>query len=137
MNPSTSDRAAGCIVGAFIGDALGVGPHWYYDIEEMRRDFGQWITGYTTPKPGHYHDGLEAGALSQTGIIIKMLLESVAERGEYDEGAFTQMLDQRLLPALNGEAKHGPGGFTNHSFRQVWQNRVRDGKPWGQTSSRP
>ena len=23
------DRAAGAIMGAFIGDALGLGPHWY------------------------------------------------------------------------------------------------------------
>jgi ADP-ribosylglycohydrolase len=24
------DRAAGAIMGAFIGDAMGLGPHWYY-----------------------------------------------------------------------------------------------------------
>lgn len=33
--PSTDDRlrdrAMGALMGAFIGDALGVGPHWYYD----------------------------------------------------------------------------------------------------------
>ncbi len=42
---SIEDRAAGAVMGALIGDALGVGPHWYYDLEEMRRDFGNWITG--------------------------------------------------------------------------------------------
>ena len=34
------DRAAGAIMGAFIGDALGLGPHWYYDLTELRRDCG-------------------------------------------------------------------------------------------------
>ena len=37
------DRASGAVMGAFIGDALGVGPHWYYDLAELRRDYGDWI----------------------------------------------------------------------------------------------
>ena len=31
------DRAAGALMGAFIGDALALGPHWYYDLDELRR----------------------------------------------------------------------------------------------------
>ena len=31
-DPAIQDRAAGAIMGAFIGDALGLGPHWYYDL---------------------------------------------------------------------------------------------------------
>ena len=65
---SIKDRAAGAVMGALIGDALGVGPHWYYDLDEMRRDYGDWITGYTDPKPHRYHSGLKAGQLSQPGI---------------------------------------------------------------------
>lgn len=127
---SIADRAAGCIVGAFIGDALGLGPHWYYDLNEQRKDYGPWIDGYTKPKQGRYHSGMEPGELSQTGIIMKMLLTSVAERGTYDEADFTRRLDEELLPRLNGKPQGGPGGFTNHSFRQVWTARVRDQKPW-------
>ena len=132
--PGIEDRAAGCIVGAFIGDALGLGPHWYYDIDELRRDFGEWIDGYRDPKPdAKYHRGMKAGDLSQTGIIMLLLLRSMAERGGYDEADFTRRLDEELLPKLNGDAFSGPGGYTNHSFRQVWQARVKEGKPWGQT----
>ena len=128
-----ADRVAGCIAGAFIGDALGLGPHWYYDLDELRRDFGPWINGYTAPKPGaKYHTGMKAGELSQTGIIMKLLLRSVAECGTYDEADFTRRLDEELLPHLTGEPFAGPGGYTNHSFRQVWQARVCEGKPWSE-----
>lgn len=61
----TRDRAAGAIMGAFIGDALGLGPHWYYDLAVLRRDYGDWIAAYADPKPGRYHSGLKAGQLSQ------------------------------------------------------------------------
>jgi ADP-ribosylglycohydrolase len=60
-----SDRAAGAVMGAFVGDALGLGPHWFYDLEELRADFGPWISGYIDPKPGRYHAGMKAGQLSQ------------------------------------------------------------------------
>lgn len=131
--PSTADRAAGCIVGAFIGDALGLGPHWYYDLQELRHDFGGWIHDYSAPKPdAKYHAGMKAGELSQSGLIMLMLLRSMAERGGYDEADFTRRLDEELLPRLNGDAFSGPGGYTNHSMRQVWQKRVREGRPWGE-----
>ena len=32
------DRAVGALMGAFIGDALGVGPHWYYDLDQLVAD---------------------------------------------------------------------------------------------------
>ncbi len=117
-------------MGAFIGDALGLGPHWYYDLDAMRADYGPWITDYTTPKAGRFHEGMQAGDHSQTGQIITMLLESVAVRGAYDEADFCRRLDELLLPKLGEEPEDGPGGFTNHSFRQVWMNRVKGGRSW-------
>ncbi|MDD2670687.1 ADP-ribosylglycohydrolase family protein, partial [Zoogloea sp.] len=60
--PATSlqDRAAGALLGAFIGDALALGPHWYYDLDELRADYGNWVSDYTDPMPGRYHSGLKA-----------------------------------------------------------------------------
>jgi hypothetical protein len=32
---TSNDRAVGAIMGTFVGDALGVGPHWYYDLDQL------------------------------------------------------------------------------------------------------
>lgn len=127
------DRAAGAIMGAFIGDALALGPHWYYDLAELRRDYGEWITGYTDPKPGRYHEGLKAGQLSQAGFILALTLRSLVERGGYDEVDFTRRMDEELFPLLDGTPANGPGGYTSQSIREAWRRRVQQNLPWGQT----
>ncbi|MGC8494830.1 MAG: ADP-ribosylglycohydrolase family protein [Syntrophobacteraceae bacterium] len=128
-----ADRAAGAVVGALIGDALGLGPHWYYDLDRMRADYGPWIDGYTDPKPGRYHAGLKAGDLSQTGLITLELLRSVVEKDGYDEGDFTRRLDEQFLQRMDGTAYSGPGGYTNQSIRELYRARITEGKPWGKT----
>ena len=130
---SLKDRAAGTIVGALIGDALALGPHWYYDLEQLRERFGPWINEYTDPEPERYHEGLKAGNLSQTGLITLELLRSVVANGRYDEADFTRRLDEKLLQHMDGSPYDGPGGYTNQSIRELYQARVRDKKPWGQT----
>lgn len=35
------ERTAGAIMGSFFGDALALGPHWYYDLAELRCDYGE------------------------------------------------------------------------------------------------
>ncbi|AMV70497.1 ADP-ribosylglycohydrolase family protein [Desulfuromonas carbonis] len=130
---SLQDRAAGALLGAFIGDALGLGPHWYYDLGELRRDYGDWIGDYTDPRPGRYHAGLKAGELSQAGIILKLTLQSLVARGAYDEADFCRRLDTELFPLLDGTPMGGPGGYTSQSIREAWRRRVEQGRPWGET----
>lgn len=120
-------------MGALIGDALGVGPHWYYNLDEMKRDYGEWINGYTDPKPGRYHAGLKAGQLSQAGIILVMLLRSVVENNGYVEGDFCRRLDEELFPRLDGKPMSGPGGYTSQSIREAWRRRVQQKKSWKET----
>jgi ADP-ribosylglycohydrolase len=132
-DPTISDRAAGAIMGAFIGDAMGLGPHWYYDLAELRSDFGEWITDYTDPRPGRYHDGLKAGELSQAGFILKLMLSSLVACGRYDEADFCDRMDKELLPLLDGTPICGPGGYTSQSIRELWRRRVEQKLPWGQT----
>ena len=127
------DRAAGAIMGALIGDALGLGCHWYYNIDELHRDYGHWISDYTTPKPDRYHGGMKAGQLSQTGLIFVMLLRSIVEKKDYLENDFTDRLDKELLPWLDGTPVNGPGGYTNQSIRNAYRQRIEQKKSWHET----
>jgi ADP-ribosylglycohydrolase len=120
-------------MGAFIGDALALGPHWYYDLDELHRDYGPWVSDYTDPKPGRYHAGLKGGQLSQAGFILALTLRSLIACGGYDEDDFCRRLDEELFPLLDGTPMHGPGGYTSQSIREAWRRRVEQHLPWGQT----
>ena len=126
-------RAAGALLGAFIGDALGLGPHWYYDLAALRRDYGDWIDDYTDPRPGRYHAGCQAGQLSQAGFILRLTLESLVARGGYDQADFCRRLDEELFPLLDGTPVSGPGGYTSQSIRGAWRRRVGQQRPWTET----
>jgi ADP-ribosyl-[dinitrogen reductase] hydrolase len=45
-----TDRTKGCLWGMFIGDALAMPVHWYYNRDRLIEDFGE-ITKYEAPKP--------------------------------------------------------------------------------------
>lgn len=124
-------RVAGAIMGALIGDALALGCHWYYDLDELHRECGSWISDYLQPRPGRYHEGLQAGDISQTGLLLVMLMESLVARRGYVEEDFTRRLDEELFPRLDGTPMQGPGGYTNQSIREAWRKRVLERRPWG------
>ena len=79
------DRITGALMGAFIGDALALGPHWYYDLNEMHANYGPWISDYSEPKPGRYHAGMKSGQSSQAGLLLALTLRSLVDQGVYDE----------------------------------------------------
>ena len=133
-NISQQERAIGAIMGAYIGDALGLGPHWFYDLDEQRKHYGDWISDYTDPQPTRYHGGMKAGQQSQSGLILNMLIDSMLVNGEYNEEDFCQLLDNDLFPLLDGTPNAGPGGFTSQSIREAWALRTQHHKPWGEVA---
>lgn len=130
---SIQDRTMGAIMGAFVGDALGLGPHWYYHLSELRHDYGDWIDDYTDPKPNRYHAGYKAGQLSQAGFILALTIRSLIDCGGYDKADFCRRMDEELFPLLDGTPVSGPGGYASQSIREAWRRRVQQKQPWGQT----
>lgn len=135
---SVKDRAMGAIMGALIGDALGVGCHWYYDLECLEADFG-WIMDYVEPKVDstclgwpdvpiqRVKAGLKKGGPSQDGQLMIMLLESVAEHQKYVHKDFTVRLDE-LFETIDGTAYSGR--YTDWAVRDTYDNRVNKGMSW-------
>lgn len=133
-NITFAERAQGALMGAYIGDALALGPHWYYDLDELHQNYGTWITDYTDPKPGHYHAGLKAGQSSQAGFILDLLVDSINQQQQYDEQDFCRQIDEKLFPVIDGTPMNGPGGYTSQSIREAWRLRTQAKKPWGQVA---
>lgn len=136
-NVPRKDRIMGAVMGVFIGDALGIGTHWYYDLENLKKDFGPWISDYQDPKRDgsgrfvkvhqhRYNQGVRAGHHSQTGQLCMMLLESVAEKGTYDRADFVSRVD-KLFDTLDGTSYSGL--YTDQAIRETWRHR-HDGISW-------
>ncbi len=70
-----TDRMRGALWGMFIGDALAMPVHWYYNIAALWQDFGQ-IRDYQSPKAHHPNSIMalantaKAGRGSQDGDIV-------------------------------------------------------------------
>ncbi|MBS0656875.1 MAG: ADP-ribosylglycohydrolase family protein [Verrucomicrobia bacterium] len=52
MEAVSEDRRAGCAWGSFVGDALAMPVHWYYDRAALRRDYGV-VRDYLAPRSPH------------------------------------------------------------------------------------
>ena len=45
------NKVQGCLVGFYIGDALAMPVHWYYDLRQLVSDYGKsGITKFEAPK---------------------------------------------------------------------------------------
>jgi ADP-ribosylglycohydrolase len=83
MNDEERDRVEGMIWGQFLGDAMCLGTHWIYNLEDLKTFYPD-LKGFEEPRAGHYHAGKKPGELTHYGEAALVLLESVAENGGLD-----------------------------------------------------
>jgi hypothetical protein len=71
------ERKQAALMGMFIGDALAMPVHWYYDVKNIQRAYGQ-IKGYTKPDE-EMHGGymgkiaIGGGSLGRAGFDGKVI----------------------------------------------------------------
>ena len=53
MNEKIEHRKKEAFWGLFIGDAMGMPAHWYYNPNDIKRSYGGWLTDYTAPNKNH------------------------------------------------------------------------------------
>lgn len=83
-SPVRRDRMLGAVIGQFIGDALCLGSHWYYDMEARERALPGGPQGFDRPVEGHYHAGREPGDPTHYGEAALLVLRSLARRRGLD-----------------------------------------------------
>lgn len=83
MNPASDEKRAGAIWGTFIGDALAMPVHWYYDRAALRRDYGI-VRDYVVPRNPHPDSILWRSAytpLNERGDILHEQAQYWGQRG--------------------------------------------------------
>ncbi len=92
------DRLKGMIWGQFVGDAATLGAHWYYDLNELAKNYPNGIVGFETPVDGHYHFGKKSGDFTHYGDAAILLLQSIAESGKFSAENFGKLFIKNMSP---------------------------------------
>lgn len=122
----------GAIWGQFVGDAAALGTHWIYDLDVMAGEFPEGVHGFETPKKGHYHEGKASGDQTHYGDAALLLLESIAECGEFREADFGARFEVYFRnPACRSYRDHATRETLEHLDAQPgnYQNGADDDQP--------
>ena len=107
---SDESRCRGALYGLFIGDALAMPVHWYYDTSALRRDYGR-VIDYLAPKNPHPDSILWRSSyrpLNEKGDILHDQAQYWGKRGihyhqflEAGENTLNLKLCALLMESLN------------------------------------
>jgi ADP-ribosylglycohydrolase len=77
------DKRKAMVMASFAADALALGVHWIYDIDEIYENHGT-VDAFLKPAGDSYHPTREKGDFTHYGDQTMVLLQSVAARGGFD-----------------------------------------------------
>jgi len=104
-------KIRGMVLGAFLGDALALGPHWIYNIEDIKKEFGT-ITGLTAPST-NYHSGKNKGDFTHYGDQALMLFQFLKVNAEIEKSSFYEQYLNYM---------HAYTGYKDHATRETIEN---------------
>lgn len=74
--------------GMCAADSLSMPVHWYYNIQDISKDFKGWIAGFHSPRERHPSSIL---TLSNTGTYIIMTHPTLSNTGISSLGTYTNL----------------------------------------------
>ena len=95
MNPVTDEKRTGALWGTFIGDALAMPVHWYYDRAALKRDYGT-VSDYLAPRNPH-----------PDSILWRSAYTSLNERGDilHEQAQYWEQRGIHYRPHPGGRAR--------------------------------
>lgn len=114
-------RQRGCLLGAFLGDALAMPVHWYYDRAALARDYGR-VTDLVAPKNPHADSILwrsSYAAPNAKGEILHDQAQYWGKRGVHyhqflraGENTLNMQLALELIASLRACGGYDAGDYT-------------------------
>jgi ADP-ribosylglycohydrolase len=77
------DKKKAMVIGAFLGDALSLGPHWIYDVAELQKNFAD-VGVLHNPPAKSYHPTKKKGEFTHYGDQMFVFLHSLADKNGFD-----------------------------------------------------
>jgi ADP-ribosylglycohydrolase len=82
-----TNKKSGLLFGSYCADALSLGVHWIYDVNELAQKHGR-ITHYEAPGTDSYHPHKQAGDQGHVGDQSLCLLQFLTREKKWDASSF-------------------------------------------------
>ncbi|WP_028584151.1 ADP-ribosylglycohydrolase family protein [Desulfogranum mediterraneum] len=96
-----TDNAIAMVLASFTADALALAPHWIYDTQAIKEQFGR-VDQLLQPRPGSYHAGKKRGDFTHYGDQALVLLQSLARHQGFQLDAFCRDWQQLFRADYTG-----------------------------------
>lgn len=84
-----NDKAHAMVLASLAADSLALGAHWIYDTDTLAREIGR-VDRLLAPPQGSYHPTKKRGEFTHYGDQTLLLLESLAETGDFSLADFAE-----------------------------------------------
>ncbi len=118
-------NAAAAVWGGLVADSLALGAHWIYDTGQIDSQIGK-VDRLMDPPPNSFHPTKKKGEFTHYGDQTMVLLQSLAESGEFRLEAFADAWRAHFA---------GYNGYFDHATKETL-NHFDAGKPAREAGSR-
>ena len=128
-----NSKVLGSLVGSAAGDSIGAATE-LRTIEQIKRDFGGWVTTFIAPPQDTFGRCNDAGMCTDDFIQGKYILEAALDRGgevcdEVMRNAFKRWMDYPFYPNFTGPTTRASMQRIFNDTRQSLQGDAEAGEP--------